>query len=97
MLTGVVRLIERARVGAARSVNVVLTSTYWLVGQRIIEHEQLGSERAAYGQALVKRLAHDLTAKLGRGFSEHKLEQMRAFYLAWPNPQTPYGSENWIS
>ena len=47
LLTGVVRLIERARVGAARSVNVVLTSTYWLVGQRIIEHEQLGSERAA--------------------------------------------------
>jgi predicted nuclease of restriction endonuclease-like (RecB) superfamily len=88
LLTGVVRLIERARVGAARSVNVVLTSTYWLVGQRIIEHEQLGSERAAYGQALVKRLAHDLTAKLGRGFSERNLEQMRAFYLAWPNPQT---------
>lgn len=88
LLTGVVRLIEQSRVAAARSVNVVLTSTYWLVGQRIIEHEQSGSARAAYGQALVKKLAQDLTARLGRGFSERNLEQMRAFYLAWQNPQT---------
>ncbi len=88
LLTGVVRLIEQARVAAARSVNVVLTSTYWLVGKRIIEHEQSGSERAAYGQALLKKLAQDLPARVGRGFSERNLEQMRAFYLAWPNPQT---------
>jgi hypothetical protein len=32
LLTGVVRLIEQARIAAARSVNVVLTSAYWLVG-----------------------------------------------------------------
>lgn len=82
LLSGVVRLVEQARVGAARSINVVLTSTYWLVGQRIVEHEQLGSERAAYGQALVKRLALDLTAKLGRGFSERNLEQMRCILLS---------------
>jgi hypothetical protein len=39
LLSGVVRLIEQARLSAVRSVNVVLTSTYWLVGQRIVEHE----------------------------------------------------------
>lgn len=69
--------------------NFVLTSTYWLVGRRIVEHEQSGSARAGYGQELVKRLAKDLTAKLGRGFSERNIEQMRQFYLGWPNPQTP--------
>ena len=42
------------------------------------------SERAAYGTALLK-LAQDLTGRLGRGFSERNLEQMGAFYLAWPN------------
>lgn len=47
LLSGVVRLIERARLAALRSVNVVLTSTYWLVGKRIVEHEQSGLERAA--------------------------------------------------
>jgi predicted nuclease of restriction endonuclease-like (RecB) superfamily len=88
LLIGVVCLIEQARLTAVRSVNVVLTSTYWLVGQRIVEHEQSGSERAGYGEALLKRLAQDLTGKLGRGFSERNIRQMRLFYLCWPNPQT---------
>ena len=88
LLAGVVHLIEQARLAAVRSVNVVLTSTYWLVGQRIVEHEQFGSERAAYGEELIKRLAQDLTARLGRGFSERNIRQMRLFYLGWRNPQT---------
>jgi hypothetical protein len=45
LLSGVVSLIEQARVAAVRSVNVVLTSTYWLVGQRIVEHEQFSCLR----------------------------------------------------
>jgi len=88
LLSGVVRLIEQARLAAVRSVNVVLTSAYWRVGQRIVEHEQSGAERAAYGQALLKQLAKDLTAQLGRGFSERNLEMMRLFYLGWPISQT---------
>jgi predicted nuclease of restriction endonuclease-like (RecB) superfamily len=88
LLIGVVRLIEEARFTAVRSVNVVLTSTYWLVGQRIVEHEQSGAERAGYGEALLERLAQDLTGRLGRGFSERNLRQMRLFYLGWPIPQT---------
>jgi len=67
LLRGVVGLIEQARLAAVRSVNVVLTSTYWLVGQRIVEHEQSGSERAGYGEALLKRLAQDgVSVVLGR-------------------------------
>ena len=88
LLSGVVSLIEEARLAAIRSVNVVLTSTYWRVGQRSVEHEQAGSERAGYGEALLKRLAQDLTSRLGRGFSERNLRQMRLFYLGWPIPQT---------
>jgi len=53
---------------------------------RIVEHEQSGSERAGYGEALLKRLAQDLTIKLGRGFSERNIRQMRQFYLGWPLP-----------
>src|ERR1017187_257305 len=88
LLSGVVGLIEQARLAAVRSVNVVLTYTYWLVGQRIVEHEQTGSERAAYGEELIRRLAEDLTARLGRGFSERNIRQMRLFYLGWQIPQT---------
>jgi hypothetical protein len=33
------------------------------------------------------KLSTALTARYGRGFSRRNLEQMRAFYLAWANPQ----------
>lgn len=33
------------------------------------------------------RLATDLSARFGRGFSKRNLEQMRLFYLAWPTDQ----------
>ncbi|MBL8632811.1 MAG: DUF1016 family protein [Myxococcales bacterium] len=88
MLHGVVELLELARRSAARSVNAVMTATYWLIGQRIVEEEQLGARRAGYGDALVARLSADLTTRFGRGFSARNLEQMRRFYLLWSIPQT---------
>jgi predicted nuclease of restriction endonuclease-like (RecB) superfamily len=83
MLTGVVELLETARRTAARSVNAVMTVTYWLIGQRIVEQEQRGAARAAYGQELIDRLSLDLTTHFGRGFSRSNLFQMKAFYLAY--------------
>jgi len=88
VLVDVVRLIQAGRSAAARSVNAVMTATYWAIGRRIVEHEQGGARRAAYGEELLTRLAADLTAKLGRGFSERNLEQMRRFFLTWSIPQT---------
>ncbi len=88
LLSQVVSVIEKARLGAVRSVNSFLTSAYWLVGQRIIEHEQQGARRAEYGEELLKNLSRDLQQQLGRGFSKRNLELMRSFYLSWPNPQT---------
>lgn len=79
----IVALLEAARRAAARSVNALMTASYWEIGRRIVEFEQGGQERATYGQALLKRLAADLSARFGRGFSERNLEQMRLFYLAW--------------
>ena len=87
-MADVARAIEAARHAAARSVNAVMTITYWLIGRRIIEQEQQGAARAGYGEELLKRLALDLSKRFGRGFSERNLEQMRAFYLGWPISQT---------
>ena len=84
LLVDIADAIEKARSTAARSVNSVMTTTYWLVGLRIVQHEQRGVARAAYGERVLKRLAHDLSVRFGRGFSERNLEQMRAFYLGWP-------------
>jgi len=77
----VAEFIEEARRSAARSVNALMTATYWLVGRRIVEQEQGGKTRADYGEAVLKQLSADLTNRFGRGFSERNLEQMRAFHL----------------
>jgi hypothetical protein len=83
----IVTLLESARRAAARSVNALMTATYWEIGRRIVEFEQGGADRAGYGQVLLKRLSVDLSSRFGRGFSERNLEQMRLFYQAWPNEQ----------
>jgi len=89
ILTDVVAVLESARGATGRAVNTIMTATYWQVGRRIVEWEQGGARRAQYGQALMERLATDLAARFGRGFSKRNLEQMRLFYSAWPIAQTP--------
>ena len=89
LLQGVVHLLEEARRTSARSVNTIMTAAYWQIGRRIVEREQEGRRRAGYGEALIERLAADLTARFGRGFSRRNLFQMREFYIAWPIVQTP--------
>ena len=87
VLAGVTELLESARHAAARSVNSIMTATYWEIGRRIVEEEQRGRERAAYGARLIDRLSDDLTRRFGRGFSKVNLKQMRKFYLEWSRPQ----------
>ena len=82
--SAVILLLETARRAVARSINAAMTATYWEIGRRIVEFEQGGADRATYGDALVERLAKDLTQRFGRGFSRQNLWQMRAFYRAWP-------------
>jgi predicted nuclease of restriction endonuclease-like (RecB) superfamily len=82
--TDIVALLESARRSAARSVNALMTASYWEIGRRIVEFDQGGHERAARGQQLLLRLSKDLGQRFGRGFSVDNLEQMRLFYLAYP-------------
>jgi predicted nuclease of restriction endonuclease-like (RecB) superfamily len=91
LLTGVVDALERARRYSARSVNVIMTATYWEIGRLIVEHEQRGQKRASYGEVLLKKLASDLITRYGKGFSRTNLQQMREFYLSWPIRQTLSG------
>lgn len=81
LLTGVSELLEQARHTAVRSVNQILTATYWEIGRRIVEFEQKGAYRAEYGESLLRRLSKDLVLEFGRGFSEENLRLMRLFYL----------------
>jgi len=80
----IVALLESARRTAARSVNILMSASYWEIGRRIVEFEQGGQERAEYGQALIKRLSADLSTRFGRGFGVDSLESMRLFYKTYP-------------
>jgi len=83
LIDGIHSLLETARHSALRTVNALMTATYWEIGRRIVEFEQRGEKRAGYGQELLKRLSSDLCARFGRGFGVDNLQRMRGFYLAW--------------
>lgn len=84
IVSGLVDLLETARRVSARSVNAIMTATYWEIGRRIVKSEQRGEKRAEYGEALLRKLASDLTARFGRGFGVANLAHMRKFFLTWP-------------
>ena len=85
LLGDVTQLLDSARAQSARSVNAILTVTYWLIGRRVIEFEQSGKKRAEYGEQILEQLADDLTEKYGRGFGKSNLFLMRSFYLRYEN------------
>lgn len=58
-----------------------MVSAYWHIGREIVEALQSGNERAAYGNALIRRLAERLTGHYGKGFSATNLGYFRQFYL----------------
>ena len=89
LLGGISELLDQSRRAAARTVNGILTATYWEIGRRIVEFEQRGKARAEYGEALLTRLGHDLSGRYGRGFSWRNLFRMRTFYLGWEILSTP--------
>jgi predicted nuclease of restriction endonuclease-like (RecB) superfamily len=87
VLAGITERLESARRAAVRSVNFIMTATYWEVGRWIVEGEQGGLARAAYGERLIERLSRDLTTRFGRGFGKANLKQMRRFYAEWTSPK----------
>ncbi|NJL29983.1 MAG: DUF1016 domain-containing protein [Thermoanaerobaculia bacterium] len=84
LVGGIAGVVEAARQTSARTVNAIMTATYWEIGRRIVEYEQKGKARAGYGEGVIERLAVDLTHRYGRGFGVVNLSQMKKLYLLWP-------------
>lgn len=79
---------ETGRKLAVRQVQTTLLQTYWAIGQHIVEFEQGGQAKAAYGKKLLPTLSRDLVTRLGKGFGHVNLSQMRQLYLRYPDPDT---------
>lgn len=73
-------ILQSARAGAYHAVNTAMVQAYWHVGRLIVEHEQGGATRAAYGEAVLDDLSRRLMVEFGRGFDVTNLRKMRQFY-----------------
>ena len=77
-------ILESARANVARSVNTAQVIANWHIGREILEEEQRGEFRAAYGKRLVEDLSKRLGAEYGAGYSAQNLWLMRQFYMSYP-------------
>ncbi len=66
---------------ASHAVNLALTFRNWLMGCYIVEFEQNGEDRAAYGEQLLKKLEQRLKTK---GQNERRFREFRQLYLVYP-------------
>lgn len=88
-------ILDEAKRNVANTVNNELLAAYWKIGEIIVRYEQNENIRAAYGERTLKELSKALTAEFGKGFSRSNLQNMRAFYLAYPKCQSVIGKLSW--
>ncbi|MCI6955769.1 MAG: PDDEXK nuclease domain-containing protein [Candidatus Faecousia sp.] len=80
-------LLDNARKQAETAVNTAMVYTYYEIGRRIVEEEQHGENRAAYGQQILQGLSDHLTKAFGKGYSVANLKNIRQFYMVFSNDQ----------
>lgn len=90
-------ILAQARQKSYTAINSAMVEAYWLMGKRIVEEEQQGSERANYGDALLKTLSIELSREFGKGFSYANLRNFRQFYLTYPDQEICYALRSNLS
>jgi predicted nuclease of restriction endonuclease-like (RecB) superfamily len=84
------RILDEARSHVRQTVNDTMVQAYWHIGCLIVENEQGGAARAAYGAKLLPELSQRLTADYGKGFTPANLRNFRQFYLTFDEEQIRY-------
>ena len=72
---------QSAQASAIKAVNQMATLRNWLIGCYIVEYEQKGSDRAKYGDRLLKRLEERVNTK---GLNLTLFKNSRRFFLLYP-------------
>ena len=81
----IAELLVSARKSVLQTVNQTMVLTYFEIGRMIVEDEQNGEQRAAYGKSVLKQLSVQFTSGFGKGFSVENLDRMRFFYKTYVN------------
>jgi hypothetical protein len=72
LLSAIRDVLTQSRTQLQKVVNHTMVHAYWHVGRFIVEHEQEGEDRAAYGEHQLKNLARQLQTEFSKGFNERK-------------------------
>ena len=86
-LENISEVLAQARKKAKTAVNLSMVYAYYEIGRMIVEEEQRGEQRAAYGAQLLKELSAYLTKNYGKGFSVANLKNVRQFYKVYSKDQ----------
>ena len=77
-------IIESSQKAAYQAVNITLIQRNWLLGYRIASEELQGEDRAKYGAEIIKKLAKELSAEYGKGYTKTNLYSFYSFYKTYP-------------
>ncbi len=86
-LQNVSNVLRAAQQNAKTAVNLAMVYAYFEIGRMIVEEEQQGQNRAAYGQQIINELSAFLTERFGKGFSVGNLKNIRQFYNVYAHDQ----------
>src|SRR5580704_2413582 len=67
-------VIRGARASIVQTIDTTMVKAYWHIGQHIVEEQQGGAKRAAYGKELLRDVSFKLSKEFGRGFGVTTLE-----------------------
>ena len=84
LVTSIVHIHQQTQDFSAKAVNVALTLRNWLIGYRIVEFEQQGKDRAAYGESLMDTLAPRLASHGLKRVTPRELRRYRQLYQVYP-------------
>ena len=98
-------LIDESRKKVSTAINLAEVYTKYSIGKYIMEDEQEGNVRAAYGKKILEQLSHKLEKRFGKGWSIDVLKRCRQFYCTYSTdsisatvlPQLPFSNAKVIS
>jgi predicted nuclease of restriction endonuclease-like (RecB) superfamily len=85
---------EEMQKQAVRAVDLTLVVRNWLFGRYIVEYEQQGADRAAYGAGLMEALTSRLNPLGIKGVSATRLRLYRTFYREYGDIQPTLSGES---
>jgi predicted nuclease of restriction endonuclease-like (RecB) superfamily len=84
LIVAIRQVHEHMETQVGRAVNISLTLRNWVVGCYLREYEQNGSDRAKYGDRVLKRISKELYRSRHKCYSERYLRLCRQLYSTYP-------------